>query len=50
LNLSSNRLVRLPARIGDLSSLKLLTITGNFLPLREKMRVRRALPHTMVVE
>lgn len=50
LDIRHNRLTRLPDGIGRLGVLKVLTVTGNPLPRAEMQRVRRELPHTMIVE
>ena len=50
LDLRHNRLTRLPEDFGRLGALKVLTVTGNSLPQAEIQRVRRLLPHIMVVE
>lgn len=50
LDVRHNRLTRLPEGIGRLGALKVLTVTGNKLPRGELQRLRRELPHTMIVE
>ena len=50
LDIRQNQLTRLPEGIGRLGALKVLTVTGNRLPRAEMQRVRRELPHAMIVE
>lgn len=50
LSLAGNRLTRLPDAMGNLASLRVLTLNGNLLPRAEMLRIRKALPNTMIVE